>query len=97
MIEITNPYSGANFSHSGENCAAFGDFRVENGALTHVGINGHYTKGADTYAFTADRDANGNVNISGVPGPVLTDVAGAVAGIVAEVEAQVQPQPTEGE
>lgn len=91
MIEIINPYSGANFTHSGKNCDATGDFRVENGAIKHIGIAGHYTKGQDVYGFTADRDDQGNVNISGVPSGVLKDVAEAVAGIVAEVEAQAEP------
>lgn len=91
MIEIINPYSGANFTHSGKNCDATGDFRVENGAIKHIGIAGHYTKGQDVYGFTADRDENANVNISGVPSGVLKDVAEAVAGIVADVEAQAIP------
>ena len=91
MIEIINPYSGANFTHSGKNCDATGDFRVENGAIKHIGIAGHYTKGQDVYGFTADRDENANVNISGVPSGVLKDVAEAVAGIIADVEAQAIP------
>lgn len=91
MIEIINPYSGANFTHSGKNCNATGDFRVENAAIKHIGIAGHYTKGQDVYAFTADRDDQGNVNIAGVPAGVLKDVAEAVAGIVADVEAQAIP------
>ena len=41
--------------------------------------------------WAADRDDQGNVNISGVPSGVLKDVAEAVAGIVAEVEAQAIP------
>lgn len=91
MIEIINPYSGANFTHSEKNCDATGDFRVENGAIKHIGIAGHYTKGQDVYGFTADRDDQGNVNIAGVPAGVLKDVAEAVAGIVADVEAQAIP------
>ena len=91
MIEIINPYSGANFTHSGKNCDATGDFRVENGAIKHICIAGHYTKGQDVYAFTADRDDQGNVNIAGVPAGVLKDVAESVAGIVADVEAQAIP------
>lgn len=91
MIEIINPYSGANFTHSGKNCDATGDFRVENGAIKHIGIACHFTKGQDVYGFTADRDDQGNVNIAGVPAGILKDVAEAVAGIVADVEAQAIP------
>ena len=91
MIEITNKTLGVNFSYTGENCDATGDFRVENGAIKHIGIAGHYTKGQDVYGFTADRDDQGNVNIAGVPAGILKDVAEAVAGIVADVEAQAIP------
>lgn len=91
MIEIISNYSGAGFRHTGDNCTATGDFRVENGALTSVNVNGQLEKGGQTYNFWANRDASGNVNISGVPASVLTDVAGAVADIIAEVEGEVNP------
>ncbi len=91
MIEIVNPYSGANFTHSAENCTATGNYLVENGVLTKVGISGHYTKNGQTYGFNADRDNQGNVNVAGVPADVLPDVAVAVAGIISEVVAQAVP------
>jgi len=95
MIEINNPYFGANFSHTGQNCTATGDYRVENGALKHVNISGSYTKDENVYGFSANRDEAGNVNISGVAGPVLTEVAVEVSAIIAEVEAEVGPKEAE--
>lgn len=92
MIEITNKTLGVNFSYTGENCTATGNYDVENDTLKHVGVNGHYTKGADVYGFTADRDENGNVNIAGVPASVLADVAEEVAALMAEVEAEAEPE-----
>lgn len=91
MIEITNKTLGVNFSYTGENCTATGNYDVENDTLKHVGVNGHYTKGGETIAFTADRDENGNVNINGVQGQFLKDVAAEVTDIMAEVEAQATP------
>jgi hypothetical protein len=91
MIEIINPFSGAKFNYTGKNCTANGDYDVKDGVLFHVGVNGSYTKGGETIRFTADRDENGNVNINGVQGQFLKDVAAEVTDIMAEVEAQATP------
>lgn len=91
MIEITNKTLGVNFSYTGENCTATGDYRVENGALKHIGIADNYTKDDQIYGFTADRDDQGKVNIAGVPPTILAEVGAEVAALIEEVEAEVTP------
>lgn len=91
MIEIVNPYSGASFNHTSENCNAAGSYRVENGAIKDIAISGSVTKGGETYNFAASRDDQGNVNIAGVAPAALAEVGAAVAVIVAEVEAAAIP------
>ena len=83
------------YANGAGSCSATGNYTVVNGEVKTVGINGHYTKGGETYNFTANRDDQGNVNISGVAPAVLPDVAAEVAEIVAEVEAEVAPANTE--
>jgi len=90
MIEITNTYSVASFSHTSETCNATGDYKVENGVLKHIGIAGSFTQDGDTYAFTAERDDNANLVVAGVPAEVVQAVAQAVAVIVSEVEANTE-------
>ena len=85
MINLRNTFSGANFDHTGENCTASGEYRVENGNIQNVNVNGQYTKEDRTYNFWANRDSDGNVNVSGVPASVISDVAEEVATIMSEV------------
>ena len=92
MITINSIYSGASFSYANEGvCTANGEFRKENGNIVSININGQYTSGGTAYNFWANRDASGNVNISGVPASVIAGVATEVATIIAEVEAIDQP------
>lgn len=86
MIEITNTYAGQNFNYTGENCTATGDSRTENEKIVSINVNGQYTKQDRTYSFWANRDAQGNVNVSGVPASVIGEVASEVAVIISEVE-----------
>jgi hypothetical protein len=89
MITTKNLFSGANFEYSNKktSCTAAGEFRRENEILVNININGQLTKGEATYNFWANRDAAGNVNISGVPAAVIADVAAEVAAVIAEIEA----------
>lgn len=89
MIKINNTFSGASFAYTGEICTANGEYRIENGKLVSVNVNGQYTKNDSTYNFWANRDAAGNVNVSGVPAGVIADVAAEVAEIISEVEAEI--------
>lgn len=92
MITTKNNFSGANFDYASQNpCTATGEYRCEEGAIVNININGQLTKDEKTYNFYANRDASGNVNISGVPASVIADVAAEVATIVAEVEEIVNP------
>lgn len=94
MIETNNNYTGANFSYNNEKdaCIANGDFRTQNGKLSVVNVNGQYKKGDGIFNFNATRDAEGNINITGVPTSVLAQVATEVAKIMTEVENIVNPQ-----
>jgi len=93
MIRINNNFSGANFSYDNEsNCTATGEWRVENGQLVSVNINGQYTKDEKVYNFWANQDNTGNVNISGVPSSIISDVADEVALILADVNDIVFPK-----
>lgn len=91
MITKNNTFSGASYSYENESktCTASGEYRTENGTLSNININGQLAKDGATYNFWAVRDAQGNVNISGVPATVIADVAAEVAEIVAEVEAEI--------
>lgn len=87
MVTIKNSFSGANFDYaSSENsCTASGEYRYENDQLISININGTITKNDVAYNFWANRDAAGNVNISGVPVVVLADVAAEVTEIISEI------------
>ena len=92
MITTKNTFSGAGFDYTSENnCAANGEYRVENGVLINININGQITKDETVYNFWANRDAAGNVNVSGVPASLIAEVAEDVAEIIAEVEAIAIP------
>ena len=87
MITTKNHFNGANFDYASENnCTATGEFRYENDKLVNVNINGKYVKDENEYNFWANLEASGNVNISGVPASILSDVAGEVAEIISEIE-----------
>lgn len=87
MITTKNVFSGANFDYASENnCIASGEYRHEDGKLISVSINGQLTKNETAYPFWANLDASGNINISGVPAAVLSDVEAEVAEIVSEIE-----------
>lgn len=94
MIETSNNYAGANFSYDNEKdtCLATGDYKTMNGQLTVVNVNGQYKKGDGIYNFNATRDAEGNINITGVPASVLSPVASEVTKIMAAVEDLVNPK-----
>lgn len=87
MITVKNSFSGANFDYtSSENsCTASGEYRYENDQLVSININGSITKDDVAYNFWANRDAAGNVNISGVPVVVLAEVASEVAETISEI------------
>ena len=81
-------FSGANFDYENGACTARGGFRFNGNNLESADISGSLTKDDVTYAFTATRDGQGNVNISNVHDyRVLADVATEVAAILAEIEA----------
>lgn len=80
-----NNFNGANFDYENEGCRASGEFRFENPNLVSVNINGTYVKGDVTYNFWANRDANGNVNTSGVPFEVIVEVATEVKAIITKI------------
>lgn len=83
-----NNYSGANFDYEHGLCVASGAFRLNESRLEEADINGSYTKDGETYAFTARRDNQGNVNIYNVHDyRVLAEVATEVAAIIAKIEA----------
>ena len=88
MITTKNNFSGANFDYTNEagNCTASGEYRKENDVIVNININGQFVKDENTYNFWANRDAAGNVNISGVPASVIADVAAEVAEIISEIE-----------
>ena len=87
MITINNNFSGASYSYTNENgnCTASGEYRKENDVMVNISINGQIVKDEKTYNFWANRDAAGNINVSGVPSGVLPDVANEVAAIVDEI------------
>lgn len=93
MITKKNSTLEVNFDYgnSAGTCAATGNYKVQNGQLKTIGINGQYTKDEKTYTFTADRDDQGKININGVPLTILVDVGAEVAKLVEDVEAEVTP------
>lgn len=93
MITKKNSTLEVNFDYGNGagTCSATGNYKVQNDQLKTIGVNGQYTKDEKTYTFTADRDDQGKVNISGVPPTILADVATEVAALVEEVEAEVTP------
>ena len=86
MITTNNTFSGATYTHSGENCTATGEWRRENNVITSISISGTYNGEGRTVPFYASRDANGSVNISGVPAAFIVSVATEVATIISEIE-----------
>lgn len=83
-----NNFNGANFDYENGPCTASGSFRFNEAHLDEVSINGSYTKDGETYAFTAARDSQGNVNIYNVHDyRVLAAIATEVAAIIAKIEA----------
>ena len=98
MITKNNTFTGANFQYTNEsNCTATGEYRTENDKLVSININGQYVDGDATYNFWANQDNTGNVNISGVPASVISDVADEVALIIADVNDIVFPKEEEEE
>ena len=93
MIKKKNTFAGASFDYTSENgnCVASGEYRIENGQMVSININGQLTKEEKAYNFWASRDINGNVNISGVSFVVIADVAAEVAAIIAAIEEIVNP------
>lgn len=83
-----NSYNGADFDYENGACMASGAFRFNEASLESVDITGSLTKADVTYAFTARRDNQGNVNIYNVHDyRVLAEVATEVAAIIAKIEA----------
>lgn len=95
MIEIKNSYRGAGYAYTNESCNAYGDFKVENDVLRNIAINGTKTIGDVQYPFTASRNEQGNVSISGVPNEVMKVIAAEVCDIIKEVEAIAFPNGSE--
>lgn len=93
MIKKKNTFGGASFDYTSENgnCVASGEYRIENGQIVSISINGQLTKEEKAYRFSAGIDINGNVNISGVSFVVIADVAAEVAAIIAAIEENVNP------
>lgn len=88
MITTKNNFAGANFEYTGqEGCTANGEYRCENNELVSVNVNGSL----DGKNFFANRDAAGNVNISGVPVSLIAKVATEVENIMTEIEEIVHP------
>lgn len=87
MFNTKNNFNGASFDYENGACKASGEFRFAESVLNSVNINGNYTKNGNTYGFWASRDANGNLNLNGVPAAVIVEVATEVAAIVAKIEA----------
>lgn len=87
MFEVNNEYQGASFNYENDACNANGDFRRMESVLSSVNINGTYVKDGTTYSFWASRDANGNINISGVPSSVIIAITTEVVAIIEEIEA----------
>ena len=86
MLTLKNRFSGANFEYDSKaGCIANGEFRCEDDKIVNISINGQITKEETSYNFWANCDAQGNVNISGVPAAVIADVAENVATIIEEV------------
>ena len=72
----------------------FDHFLLQEAVITTgstININGQITKDETVYNFWANRDAAGNVNVSGVPASLIAEVAEDVAEIIAEVEAIAIP------
>lgn len=95
MVTTNNDFAGANFEYTGTNCTATGEYRVEGGSIKRIEISGRYVDGGETYAFFADKNDQGNVNISGVPPQVLSPVADKVVSIIEEVEGVALPKSEE--
>ncbi len=88
MITTKNNYTGANYEYTGqEGCTANGEYRCENGNIVSANVNGSL----DGKSFFANRDAAGNVNISGVPVSLIAKVATEVENIMVEIEEIVHP------
>lgn len=93
MLTLKNRFSGANYEYSNEGvCTANGEFRCENDKIVNISITGQLVKDEATLTFWANRDASGNVNISGVPASAIAEVATEVAAIVDAVEKIVVPE-----
>lgn len=86
MFNTKNNFNGASFDYENESCKANGEFRYVNSVLNSVTINGSYEKEEKTYNFWANRDINGNINISGIPSTIIVEVAAEVVNIVTEIE-----------
>ncbi len=89
MFKTSNHYNGAQFEYENESgsCTASGNFRFAESNLENVNINGSLKKDDVTYAFSANRDNQGNVNIYNVHDyRVLAEVAEEVAAIIAHIE-----------
>lgn len=87
MFKTRNNYRGAQFDYESDVCKAAGKFNFEEDKLEKVDIQGAVVKDGETYAFRADRDNQGTVNIYGVTDvTALATVGGEVANIIAEIE-----------
>ena len=91
MITKNNEFTGVSYAYENKakTCTANGEYRIENGSLVNINVNGQYIKYEASHNFWANRDAAGNVNVSGVPASLIAPVATEVAAIVSEVEAEI--------
>lgn len=98
MLTKKNSTLEVNFDYGNNagTCSATGNYKVENGQLQTVGVDGQYTKDEKTYHFTANRDNQGLVVVAGVPNEVLADVSSEVSVLIAEVEESAAPSPKSG-
>lgn len=87
MIEKKHDFFVGQYGYTNEkNCTADVEAKYENNILVSININGVFTKDEVKNNFWASVDASGNVNISGVPSAILSDVASACEAIIEEVK-----------
>ncbi len=87
MVTIKNTFSGATFDYANEGvCTASGEYRVEDGHIVNISITGSLVDEDPALQFWANRDAQGIVNISGVPATAIAEAAAEVAAIITAVE-----------
>ena len=86
MFETSNDFLGASFACKNNTCEASGDFRIDEGRITNINIAGSFKKNDQRYAFTANYDNKGAVNIYGVTEiSIIEEVATEVKSIIEEI------------